>query len=77
LVTYRFQRLAHDLLVGEGSIDLGGVEEGDAPIRRLAYQRDALFLGQRVAIAEVQPHAAEADGRDFQITFSKFAPLHL
>jgi hypothetical protein len=77
LVSYGLQGLTDNLLVGEGAVDLGGVEEGDAPIHRLADQRDALLLGQRVTVAEVQPHAAEADGRDFQIAFSKFALLHL
>ena len=76
LVAERRQRLADHLLIGEGAIDLGGVEEGDAALDRRADQRDALLLAERSGIAEVQPHAAEADGRDLQITFSKFACFH-
>ena len=76
LVAHRLQRLADHLLIGEGAIDLGGVEEGDAALYRRADQRDTLVLTDRSGIAEVQPHAAEADGRDFQTTVSKFAFLH-
>jgi hypothetical protein len=61
-VTEGLQRLANDFLVGEGPIDLGGVEEGDAAFYCRANQRDSLVLTERSGIAEVQPHAAEADG---------------
>ena len=40
LVADRRQRLAHQLLVGERAVDLGGVEEGDAALDRRADQRD-------------------------------------
>ena len=32
LVAHRRQRLADQFLIGEGAIDLGGVEEGDAAL---------------------------------------------
>ena len=41
LVADRRERLADQLLVGEGAVDLGGVEEGDAALDRRADQRDA------------------------------------
>ena len=61
-VAHRLQRLADHLLIGEGAIDLGGVEEGDAALYRRAYQRDALLLTHRSCVAEVESHAAVADG---------------
>ena len=76
LIPHRLQRFTDHFLIGEGAIDLGGVEEGNAALYRRADQRDTLVLTERSGIAEVQPHAAEADGRDFQITFSKFACFH-
>ena len=76
LVPHRLQRFTDHFLIGEGAIDLGGVEEGNAALYCSADQPDTLVLTERSGIAEVQPHAAEADGRDFQITFSKFARFH-
>ena len=43
-VAERTQRLADDLLVLERPIDLGGVEEGDAPVDRGADELDAFLL---------------------------------
>ncbi len=74
-VAHGLERFADDLLIGERPIHLGRVEQGDAAIHRLTDQRDAFLPAQRVAVAEVQPHAAEADGRDFQI-LSKCACFH-
>ena len=71
----RRQRLAHQLLVGEGSVDFGGVEERHAALDRAADQRDSRLLIDRRTITEAEPHAAEADGGYFQFV-SKFALLH-
>ena len=62
LVAERRQRLANHLLVGEGAIHLGGVEKGHATLEGGADQRDAAGPVDAVAlsIAEIQPHAAEA-----------------
>jgi hypothetical protein len=38
--------------------------------------RDSLLLIYGWAVTKAPSHAAEADGRDFQIAFSKFALLH-
>ena len=38
------ERLAHQLLVRERAVDLGGVEEGDAALDGRADQRDHLLL---------------------------------
>ena len=65
----RRQRFAHELLVGEWAVDFGGVEEGDAALDGRADQRDSCLLFDRRTVAKAQPHAAEADGRDFQLLF--------
>ena len=61
LVSERSKRFTDHFLIGKGAIDLGGVEEGDAAFHCRADQRDTLVLTERSGIAEVQPHAAEAD----------------
>ena len=76
LAAHWLQRLADDFLVGERAVDFGGVEEGDAQFHRLTDQLDALLLAEAVVVAEVQSHASQPDGRDFQIAFSKFTFLH-
>ena len=40
LVAERREGLADHFLVGEGAVDFGGVEEGDAALDRRADQRD-------------------------------------
>ena len=49
-----------------GPIDLGGVEEGDAALDRVADERDHLVVvaGRPAAVAHA--HAAEAEGRDLR-----------
>jgi hypothetical protein len=42
----------------------------------LADQLDAVGVAEGVAIAEVQAHAAKADGRDLKAAVSKAALLH-
>ena len=76
LFAHGLQRLADDLLVGERAIDLGRVEECLAALDRLADQRDAFFPAHRIAIGEVQAHAAETYGRDLQSACSEFTLLH-
>ena len=66
LVAERRERLADQFLVGERAVDLGGVEEGDAALDGRADQRDHLALVRRRAVAEAQPHAAEAERRDLE-----------
>src|SRR5690349_15492469 len=75
-VTHGPERFADDFLIGERAINLSRVEEGNASLHRRANEVDALFFTDCGAVAKVQPHATEADYRDFQITVSKFALLH-
>jgi hypothetical protein len=49
---------------------------GNPAIHRLAHERNALLFAQGMAVAEVETHTPKAEGRDFQLTFSKFAFLH-
>ena len=72
----RLQRLAHDLFVGEGAVDLGGVEEGDAAIYRRSDERDHLLTFRSRAAVMVQSHAAEADGRDGKVVIAKLTRPH-
>jgi hypothetical protein len=61
----RRQRLADQLLVGEGAVDLGRVEEGDAAVHRRVEKIDHLLLvGRR--IAKAHPHTAQPEGGNFQ-----------
>jgi hypothetical protein len=76
LVAHVAQSLADNLLVGKGTIDFGGIEEGDAQIDCRSDQRDALFIGERVAVSRVQPHAAETYFRDCETVGSQLPRLH-
>jgi hypothetical protein len=76
LVANGLERFTHDFLVGERTVDFRRVKEGDAAIHGLADERDGLIFAQGMAVAEVQAHAAEADGRDFQVAFTELAFLH-
>ena len=59
------------------AIDLGGVEERDALFDRRPDQGNHLLLVTRRAVTEAHAHAAQPDGRDFQIAFPKFTFLHI
>ncbi len=73
----RSESFAHEFFVRERAVDFGGIEECDAAFHGRANQRDHLLLVFRRAVAKAHPHAAEPDGRDFQVAFSKFALLAL
>ena len=57
----RLQRLTHQLLVVEGAVDLGGVEQGDAPVHRGTEERDHLVPGWSWTERLAHAHAAEAE----------------
>ena len=46
LIAHRRERLTDELLVREGAVDLGGVEEGDAALTGVADQLDRLLPGR-------------------------------
>ena len=62
VVAYRPQRLTDELLVVEGAVDLGGVEQGDAALDGGAEERDHLLAWRSGAEGLAHPHAAEAEG---------------
>jgi hypothetical protein len=70
----RLQRLAHQFLVRERAVDLGGVEEGDAALYGHPDERDHLGAVRGRTPMVVEAHAAQADGRDGKI--AKLARLH-
>src|SRR5262249_19844951 len=67
---------ADEFLVGEGAVDLGGVEEGDAEVHGGADELDPLLFIDGRAVAEAQAHAAEAQGRHLQAALAECARLH-
>jgi hypothetical protein len=67
---------ANEFFVRERSVDLGRVEEADAALDGRADERNHLLLVTRWAVGEAHAHAAEADGRDFQVAVSKRSLLH-
>jgi hypothetical protein len=70
------QRLPEELLVREGTVGLGGVEECDAALDRAAEQRDHFLSVSGGALAAGHAHAAEAEGRDLQAVLPERALLH-
>ena len=77
LLAERSEGFAHEFFVGERAVDFGGVEERDAAFDGGAKKSGHLLLVFGRAVGKAHSHAAEPDGRDFQIAFSKFALLHL
>ena len=77
LVANRRERLANDLLVGAGPVGFRGVEESDTALESCAEQLDGFGTLQRRAEGVVEAHAAEAEGRHFQVAVAEFALLHV
>ena len=76
LVPVRGERLADELLVGVRTVDLGGVEEGDAAVHSGADQRDHLLPVRLVAVAAGHAHAAQPDGGDLEAVGAEGAFVH-
>src|ERR1051325_361209 len=72
------KRTSQKLLVGVGPVHFGRVEESHAQFDGPMNRGDgfALVTLFRRAIRKAHPHAAESNGRNFQLV-SKFARLHL
>lgn len=75
LAADRLQRLADQFLVGEGTVGLGGVEQGDAAVVGGMDELDHLLLVGGRAVHGGHAHAAQAEGGDFQVV-SEFAGFH-
>src|SRR5208282_4289212 len=67
---------AEEFFVGVRTIDFGGVEESDTAIDGGVEEGDHFLLVLRRTVRKTHSHAAQAEGRDFQAAFSKFALLH-
>ncbi len=69
-----------DLFARAGRIAVGGVEEIDPELQRLADERPAFFLRKRpfvlAAIGIAIAHAAEADARDIEAGAAEFHIIH-
>src|SRR5438477_319 len=76
LSAHRRQRLANELFVGVRTVNFGGIEECDAAFNGRADERDHRLLVRWDTVALAHPHAAEPEGRDFEVALSKFALLH-
>ncbi len=70
------ESFAHEFLVRERAIHFGSVEEGDAALHGGPEQRDHLLLVLGRTVGKAHAHAAQAEGRDFQVALSEFAFLH-
>ena len=70
------QGFAQQLFVQEGAIDFGGIEESDAAIDGGVKESDHLLFVLRRPVGKAHSHAAQAQGGNFQATFSEFAFLH-
>jgi hypothetical protein len=77
LALERGECLAHQLLVGVGTVDLGGIEEGDAAVHCGADQRNHLLPVRGGAEAAGHAHAAQPDCRDLQAAGAQGALVHI
>ena len=76
LIAQRFECLADELFVRVRAIDLGGVEEGDTLLDRVADQPDPFLLGREGWEGLAEAHAAKADLRDLK-TLAECACVHV
>src|SRR5574340_799758 len=76
LLAHGYQRLAHGLCIDKRTVSFGRVKEGDTAFEGRANQCGHLSSVRCRPKTKAQPHAAEADSRDFQIV-SEFTLLHV
>src|SRR6266478_5541328 len=77
LLAERSQGLADEFFVCERAVNLSGIKESDAAFHGGSEKRGHLLFVFGRAVRKTHSHTAESDGRDFEITFSKFALLHI
>jgi hypothetical protein len=76
LLADRRKGFTHELFVRKRPVRLSRVEEGNAALDGRPNEGDHLLLVGSWAIPKAHAHAAEPDGRDFQVAVSKRALLH-
>jgi hypothetical protein len=70
------QCFANERFVRERTINLRGIEKGNAALHSGANQRDHLLrIGGRT-VTKAHPHATQTERGDFQVTVSQFPLLH-
>jgi hypothetical protein len=75
-IAHRRERFAHKFLVGERSINLGRIKEGDAEIHCRPNEGDHRSPLAGWPVVHAHAHATEADRGDFGSALSKFTLLH-
>ncbi len=75
-ITERGEGFADELLVSERAVGFRRIKKGDAALVGRPDEGDRLLRFGRWAVGEAQPHAAQPDGRDFQVAVTEFALLH-
>jgi hypothetical protein len=76
LVAYGRQGLAHEVFIGERTVHLSGVEEGDAEVGGGADEGDAFRLADGGAVGVAESHAAESDRGYLESAAAKSALDH-
>jgi hypothetical protein len=66
LAAHGRQCLTDQFFIGEGAVDLGGVEEGDAALHRRAQEGDHLLAIRGCPVIHAHPHTAKPDGGYFE-----------
>src|SRR5205814_3729060 len=69
-------RAAQDVLVGDGAVQVRGVQEGDPQVERPLNRGDRLGV-VATAVKLRQPHASQAQGRHREALPAKRALLHV
>ena len=77
LIADGLQCLTDQLLVGVGSVNLGGVEERHALVESRTDELDGVGAVHGGTKGGTHPHAAETDGRDLEPAAAKCSGLHL
>jgi hypothetical protein len=72
----RSEGFAHKFFICERAVNFSGVEERDAAFHGCPKNRRHLLLVLGWAVGKAHSHAAQPDGRDFEIGVAKFALLH-
>src|SRR5216684_8621609 len=70
LLTKGGEGFAHELFIRERAVDLSRIEECDAAFERSPNDRDHLLLGPHWTVTTGHPHAAETDGRNFEVSLT-------
>src|SRR5437762_1351258 len=77
LLSKRSEPFADEFFICKGAINFSSIEERDAAFDGGVKKRNHLLFIFRRAVRKTHSHAAEPDRRNFQITFPKFALLHI